>query len=55
MEKEMNKKQYVAPQIIVYGDVKEITLNNDPNGNNLDAAFPDGTARSDLTYGDNLS
>jgi hypothetical protein len=44
-----NKQVYVAPTLTVYGDVEVITQGFDVGGA-LDADFPDGTPRGDLTF-----
>lgn len=40
---------YERPQIKDYGTVAQLTAGGQ-NGENLDAAFPVGTPRSDLTF-----
>ncbi|MBI1299279.1 lasso peptide [bacterium] len=47
--KSIVKKQYVAPQLTVYGDVKKITQGNS-TGSKLDQTFRAGTAFGDLTF-----
>ena len=37
----MEKKAYKAPEIQVYGDVKEITKSGGPPSTNYDATYPD--------------
>lgn len=39
----MDKKEYVAPVVTVYGDVKEITKSGGPPNANFDAIYPDAT------------
>lgn len=45
------KKVYTTPELIVHGDVSELTQANDPNADQLDADFPAGTPKKDLTFG----
>lgn len=45
------KKAYQAPQLIIHGNVAELTQANDPNADFLDADFPAGTPKSQLTFG----
>jgi hypothetical protein len=40
---------YVKPEIVDYGDMAELTAGTN-GGNYLDAAFPSGTPRGDLTF-----
>lgn len=40
---------YVKPEIVDYGDMVELTAGTN-GGNYLDAAFPSGTPRGDLTF-----
>lgn len=47
--KSIVKKQYVAPQLTVYGDVKKITQGNS-TGTRLDQTFLVGTVFGDLTF-----
>jgi hypothetical protein len=47
--KSIVKKQYVAPQLTVYGDVKKITQGNS-TGSRLDQTFIVGTDRGSLTF-----
>lgn len=47
----MEKKEYLAPTVTVYGDVKEITKANSMDPTRLDATFPAGTPFSELTSG----
>lgn len=39
----MEKKEYVAPTVTVYGDVKEITKAGGPPSSKFDAVYPDAT------------
>lgn len=43
------KQPYEAPQVTVVGSVQELTLGTQ-TGNDLDATFPQGTPRGDLTF-----
>lgn len=36
----MEKKEYKAPEVTVYGDVKEITKAGGPPSSNMDAVYP---------------
>ncbi len=44
-----DKKLYVSPTITVLGDIEAITLGFSV-GEHLDADFPTGTPRGDLTF-----
>jgi hypothetical protein len=44
----MERKQYVAPKITVYGDAKKITKANQ-TGSHLDGTFTSGTPMNELT------
>ena len=43
------KKNYTKPELIVHGDVEVLTKGG-TNGDNLDATFPSGTPRGELTF-----
>lgn len=45
----MEKKEYIAPSVRMYGDVEQITKANNETPTVTDAIFPAGTAWSDLT------
>ncbi len=49
MEHEPTFIDYVKPEIIDYGDLAELTAGTS-RGNYLDAAFPQGTPRGDLSF-----
>ena len=50
MEKnELNEQGYTAPQIVDYGDLRELTAGTN-SGDYTDADFPVGTKRGDLTF-----
>ena len=40
---------YIAPRVVDYGDLVELTAASQ-TGNQLDANFPTGTPRGDLTF-----
>jgi len=44
-----NNMTYTPPEIVDYGDLTDVTAGGQ-TGENLDAAFPDNTPRSDLTF-----
>jgi hypothetical protein len=44
------KVTYETPNIADYGDLVELTAAADPNANFLDADFPAGTPRDELTF-----
>ncbi|MCP9485216.1 MAG: lasso RiPP family leader peptide-containing protein [Gaiellaceae bacterium MAG52_C11] len=41
--------EYETPDVVDYGDLVELTAGTQ-NGDFLDAAFPAGTPKSDLTF-----
>ena len=43
------KKEYIAPELIVFGTVEALTQGQS-TGTSLDAAFPAGTPFSSLTF-----
>lgn len=43
------KKEYSSPVLEDLGSIRDLTLASQ-NGNNLDATFPTGTPRGDLTF-----
>jgi hypothetical protein len=43
------KKSYVSPELVIHGNLETITQGS-AAGANLDAAFPVGTPKSDLTF-----
>lgn len=43
------KKAYSTPKLIVHGDVVRLTQQN-KDGEGLDADFPRGTKKGDLTF-----
>lgn len=47
--KKTEKKPYEAPRITVLGDIEAITLGS-TSGNFTDAAFPQGTPFSKITF-----
>jgi hypothetical protein len=49
MVKKKDKKKYIAPELTVYGSVETITKGN-RDGSNLDAVFPVGTLKDELTF-----
>ena len=51
----MEKKEYTTPELVVYGDVNEITLSNQQVPLLTDAVFPVGTPPDQITYGNNIS
>lgn len=49
MDNDTPAPDYTTPLIRDYGDVTDLTAGGQ-TGNALDAAFPDGTPRGDLTF-----
>ena len=45
----MTKSIYTAPKLVRHGSVEAVTKGTQL-GNNLDAVFPAGTPRGDLTF-----
>jgi hypothetical protein len=45
----MPDMDYIKPEIVDYGDMGDLTAGTN-GGNYLDAAFPSGTPRGDLTF-----
>ena len=43
------KSAYTRPRLVVYGKLEEITQGSS-SGDYTDAAFPEGTKTSDLTF-----
>jgi hypothetical protein len=43
------KKSYIAPELVIHGNLETITQGA-ASGANLDAAFPVGTPKSQLTF-----
>ena len=43
------EETYTAPRVVDYGDLVELTAQQQ-TGNNLDANFPTGTPRGELTF-----
>lgn len=49
MDKKRDTLQFEEPKVVDYGDLSEITAHN-TGGSNLDATFPVGTPKGDLTF-----
>jgi hypothetical protein len=43
------KKMYNAPSLVVHGNLETLTQGS-ADGNSLDAAFPTGTPKAQLTF-----